>query len=275
MRYKETFLRRVTVVVICLACSFLSSLLFAQTPQSGSTTAVLLIDTDDACRLSVDDEDKGIVTPAHSQKFTVGLGQHILKCTIESIPDLVWRKVVDVKDASQVAAAISLKALHIQYEQVLTKAQNQKAEAEAEVAKKIAEAKAEETLRKEELADAFQAVSGDWRRFGRGNFHEQLTFERLDGNTVFGTVTDNFFLEEFQFTIVGATQLRFKEYKCVKASKSAKYLLPPDAKKLGDGWWDCSGYHSAAYDDSTITVNGKTLTWTLPRGAFPSMSFTR
>ena len=46
----------------------------SQTKQPATKQAVLLIDTDDSCRLFVDGEDKGIVTPEQSQKFKVALG---------------------------------------------------------------------------------------------------------------------------------------------------------------------------------------------------------
>ncbi len=92
----------------------------AQKP--GTKQDTLLVDTDDTCHLFVDDDDKGEITPAATLKFNVAVGEHILKCRIDEVPDLVWRKVVDVKDAEQAAAIVSLKALHLQYNQAVAKA---------------------------------------------------------------------------------------------------------------------------------------------------------
>jgi hypothetical protein len=134
--------------------------------QSSGKTAPLLVDTDDTCHFFIDDEDKGQITPDTSQKFPVGLGEHILKCKNDAIPDLVWRKVVDVKDTSQVAAVVSLKALHVQYNQAVSKVQNQKAEADAAAAKQLAEAQAEEKQREAAKTEfpkkIFDTVSGTW-----------------------------------------------------------------------------------------------------------------
>ena len=85
----------------------------SKSQQSAHKTATLVVDTDDACHFFIDDEDKGQITADASHKFTVSIGDHILKCKNDSIPDLVWRKVVEVKDTSQVAAVVSLKGLHI------------------------------------------------------------------------------------------------------------------------------------------------------------------
>lgn len=128
-------------------------------PAKGAT---LVVDTDDACHLFIDDDDNGLITADASHRFTVGIGDHILKCKNDSIPDLVWRKVVEVKGSSQVAAVVSLKSLHIQYEQAVQKAQ----EAEATAAKQLAEAQAEK--RQQDAAKAeiptkvFETVKGTW-----------------------------------------------------------------------------------------------------------------
>lgn len=132
---------RLTPVLLFAPC------LWAVAGQTGNTGSTLLVDTDDACRLVIDDEDKGVITPDKSQKFKVSLGQHILKCTVESVPALAWRKIVDVKDSSQVAAVITLKALHVQYDQAVTKAKTQKDEATAAAARQLQEAEAAEKQR--------------------------------------------------------------------------------------------------------------------------------
>src|SRR5579863_8860818 len=62
---------------------FVSPILAQQSPPP--TKAVLLVDTDDSCRLLIDDEDKGVLSPNHSQKFNVALGEHLLKCTVEAV----------------------------------------------------------------------------------------------------------------------------------------------------------------------------------------------
>src|SRR5215831_14893871 len=69
-------------------------------PQLPAKSATLLVDTDDACRLFIDDVDKGVTPPESSSKFSVNLGAPLLKCKNDPIPDLLWRKAVEVKDAS-------------------------------------------------------------------------------------------------------------------------------------------------------------------------------
>lgn len=88
-------------------------------PASQSHTATLLVDTDDKCRLVLDGADQDVITPDQSKKLQVAFGEHVLKCTIETAPDLIWRKVIEVKTADQVAALVALKALHIQYDQAV------------------------------------------------------------------------------------------------------------------------------------------------------------
>lgn len=133
--------------------------LSAQTKQPVTKGSPLLVDTDDTCHLFVDDEDKGVISPDHSQKFNVTIGEHILKCTVDGVPDLVWRKVVDAKESSQVAAVIALKALHLQYDQALTKAKSQKVEADAAATKQLAEAEAAE---KQRPAQVLEMLRGTW-----------------------------------------------------------------------------------------------------------------
>jgi len=85
---------------------------------------LVVMDTDDPCHLTVDGRDEGLISPTATKKLEVSAGEHILKCTIEEIPDLVWRKVVDVKNSHQVAALILLKALHMQHEAATSQQQN-------------------------------------------------------------------------------------------------------------------------------------------------------
>jgi len=134
--------------------------------QSTNKTATLLVDTDDACHLFIDDADKGTITPDASSKFTVTVGEHLLKCKNDSIPDLMWRKAIEVKGTAQVVAVVSLKALHVQYDQVVTKAKNQKEEVDSAAAKQLAEAKAEEQQREADKVEfpkrIFETVKGTW-----------------------------------------------------------------------------------------------------------------
>lgn len=138
----------------------------SKTTQSSPKTATLLVDTDDACHFFIDDQDKGTITAENSSTFNVTLGEHLLKCKNDSIPDLMWRKAIEVKDGSQVVAVVSLKSLHIQYDQAVSKAQNQKAEADAAAAKQLAEAQAEEKEREAAKAAAplqvAEMLRGSW-----------------------------------------------------------------------------------------------------------------
>jgi hypothetical protein len=182
-------LKRTTLAV--LSSALLTAPLLLAQPQSATKGAVLLVDTDDTCRLVLDDEDKGVITPAQSQKFTVSLGEHILKCAIESAPDLVWRKVIQVKDSSQVAAAISLKALHLQYDQAITKAKNERdataatAQNQLEVAK-LAE-KEREAAKGEAPQKLFDTVQGNWKLLVQNGDQWKsylVNFKALNGDTI-------------------------------------------------------------------------------------------
>lgn len=92
------------------------------TTNAVAKTSTILIDTDDACRLNVDGSDEGVVTPDEVTKIKVRPGGHILKCSIEKAPDLVWRTVIETKSGEQAAALISLKALHTQHSQAIPQA---------------------------------------------------------------------------------------------------------------------------------------------------------
>lgn len=105
-----------------------------QDAKGSSTSTVLLVDTDDTCRLSVDGDDQGVVTPAESKKVSIALGEHVVKCVIDDAPDLAWRKVVQATSSEQVAAMVTLKALHIQYENAVGKAEEQQHQAEEDQA---------------------------------------------------------------------------------------------------------------------------------------------
>jgi hypothetical protein len=85
--------------------------------QSRAAGTSILIDTDDLCRLTVDDEDKGEASPDHPVRVRVGPGSHIVKCVNDASSDLIWRKVIEVKRGEQATALVALRALHSQLEQ--------------------------------------------------------------------------------------------------------------------------------------------------------------
>src|ERR1051326_2445403 len=93
--------------------------------KSGPSAGVLLLDTDDSCRLTLDGKDRGLLKPDQTQTIILAPGDHIVKCTVEEVPDLVWRKIVQIKGQDQVAVLIALKALHIQYDEAAAKLKKQ------------------------------------------------------------------------------------------------------------------------------------------------------
>ena len=82
-------------------------------PQTAAT-AVLLVDTDDDCRLIVDDQQEGVLTPTHPGKVEVELGEHLVQCFVDDHPEIIWRKIIEVKDSAQVAVTVELKTIHMQ-----------------------------------------------------------------------------------------------------------------------------------------------------------------
>jgi hypothetical protein len=150
--------------------------------QVPAKTSILLVDTDDSCRLMIDDEDKGVIMADHSQKFTVPFGEHLLKCKIEAVPDLFWRKAVEVKDTSQVVVVVALKALHLQYDQALTKAKSQKEEELLASTKQLAEAEAAEKQRESAKAaipaQVLDMLRGTWNA---NDYRQYLSLQFGDG----------------------------------------------------------------------------------------------
>lgn len=121
-------------------------------------TSVVLADTDDTCHLFLDDTDEGTITPAQSRKLSATPGEHIIKCSVEGIPDLLWRKVVEVKVGSQSAVVISLKALHIQYDTAIDQRKKQQEQAlEVEEKDKVQAKAAEEEQKAQAAANAAAA----------------------------------------------------------------------------------------------------------------------
>jgi hypothetical protein len=125
-----------TVLVSALTIGLVLAILHSMVSLKGQTKpatsegtvrpGAILVDTDDSCRLVLDGKDQGVVKPDEAKKISVGLGDHILKCTVEGIPDLAWRKVIEVKNSKQVAILISLKAIHIQYDEATAKLEMEK-----------------------------------------------------------------------------------------------------------------------------------------------------
>jgi tetratricopeptide (TPR) repeat protein len=136
-RFKQEFplkSSRPFLLFFLAALSFASSSAAQVTGKQQRKPGLVVVDTDDPCHLTVDGADEGVISPTATKKLEVSAGEHILKCTIEDIPDLVWRKVVDIRDSHQMAAIILLKALHMQHEGAISQGQKSGAS--------IAEAKA-------------------------------------------------------------------------------------------------------------------------------------
>jgi hypothetical protein len=247
--------------------------------QSANQSGTLLVDTDDTCQLFLDDEDKGEITPDRAQKFTVGPGEHILKCKIRSAPDLVWRKVVDVQDSSQVAAVISLRALHLQYDQAAAaKAKSDQASA----GRQLEEAEAQIRLRQKSKVEMpqvmFALVQGNWQgvsnaTVGSATISEsyQYNFTAIeDGQIVAYLIFGGRMRFKETFTPVAPNRLEGATELCI--STKDKGLMKPGAKKDADGWADCWGHHNRPPEphqkDAVIQINGSTLTYTDPSGSF-------
>jgi len=114
----KKFLRNAGVIQLAIVlCCAVQPTSAQTTTNAVAKTSTILIDTDDACRLSVDGSDEGVVSPDEVMKIKVRPGGHILKCIIEKAPDLVWRTVIETKSGEQAAVLISLKALHTQHNQ--------------------------------------------------------------------------------------------------------------------------------------------------------------
>lgn len=272
MTRRPNLLRSPSLVLVLLFLGLFISPSLAKQPsppnkasapnQAPRPTSVLLIDTDDSCRLMIDDEDKGVISPDHSQKFKITIGEHILKCTVETVPDLVWRKVVEVKDTSQVAAVISLKALHVQYSQAVTKVKTQKEEADAASAKQMQEAIAAkkqqsdaEKQREQEKAELpqkiFDLVSGSWHgqenQVREGKFYStgrRFRFDRIEGGLIVGIELGDVRNTQLVMVPVAPNRLVVKTKQCI--STKWKKFQKPGAKKDGDGFVACKD--DAAYE---------------------------
>jgi hypothetical protein len=191
---------RISFLLLPLLCTL--SAAQGQTRKPAPQTTALLVDTDDSCRLTVDDQDEGVLMPAQPKKINIGMGDHIVKCVIENIPDLVWRKVVEAKSSEQVAAMVALKAVHNQYDQAVALAQQQKDKA----AEAKQQAAASEEKRKSDAVhlpeDLFAQLKGVWRLDAHytgqedpnvqgvaSHEEEVLEFQSLEGGIIAGQLT--------------------------------------------------------------------------------------
>ncbi len=254
------------IALAVLSGTLLTAPLLLAQPQSATKGAVLLVDTDDACRLLIDDEDKGLITPDKSQKFKVSLGEHILKCTVESVPDLVWRKVVEVKDSSQVAAVISLKALHVQYVQAASNVKTQKEQADAAASKQLEEAEAVEKQqleaarrREEERAQfpqqMFEMVKGSWHGqeggLAGGKIYSKgrrFRFDRTEGGLIFGVELGDVENDTIVLTPIGPNRFNVHSRQCL--STKWKKFQQPGATKDSEGYVECKNKALYYTDDS-------------------------
>ena len=244
---------------------------------SADRGATLLVDTDDTCQLFLDDEDKGEVTPDKALKSTVGLGEHILKCKIKSAPDLVWRKVINVKDTSQVAEVVALRSLHLQYDQ-MARAKNDP----AALNRQLEETEAQVRLRQKAATELpqmmFDLVKGNWQGVSQGTADVarmsesyQYHFAGLeDGHIVAYLTLGGTMRYKETFTPVPPNRLQGETTLCVATTD--KQFMKPGSKKDAGGWADCWGKHNRPPEpyakDAIIEINGSTLTYSDPTGSF-------
>ena len=249
--------------------------------QSGQPSvdgsATLLVDTDDTCQLFVDDEDKGEVTPDKALKSTVGLGEHILKCKIKSAPDLVWRKVINVKDTSQVAEVVALRSLHLQYDQ-MARAKSDP----AALNRQLEETEAQVRLRQKAATELpqmmFDLVKGNWQGMSQGNAGVARTSESYqyhfggleNGHIVAYLTLGGTMRYKETFTPVPPNRLQGETTVCVATTD--KQFMKSGSKKDAGGWADCWGKHNRPPEpyakDAIIEINGSTLTYSDPTGSF-------
>jgi len=245
----------------------------AKTQRSGNKTTTLLVDTDDTCHLFVDGEDKGTITPNAPQKFMTGPDEHILKCSVDSIPDLVWRKVVDAKGSSQIVAAISLKALHVQYDQALSTAKNQNAQADSLAAKQLEEAELEEKQRRaaKEASEAaivkmFDSVKGSWHGPAWNKVLMQWDFRTLQSGLVvayanWGSSRDKFIIVQ-KYLLRPIPPDRFDVLSEACVSTNYRNLLKPGAPKDKNGLAECTNTDDKPIDyEFYFTIHGATVTF--------------
>jgi hypothetical protein len=251
----------------------------AQNAQpSANQTGTLLVDTDDACLLTIDDEDKGEITPDKDMKFSVGLGQHVLKCKIKSAPDLVWRKVVDVKSTAQVAEVVALRDLHLQYNQAAAaKSKNDLANTNRQLEDAEAQVKLRQRAKTEMPQAMFALIQGNWQGVSQATVGSaaisdsyQYRFAGVEDGRIVAYLTFGGRIRyKDTFNPVPPNRLEGETELCV--STKDKNLMKPGAKRDVDGWADCWGHNRPPepYAKSAIIqINGSTLTYTDPTGSF-------
>ena len=250
----------------------------AQSAQpSVDRTATLLIDTDDTCQLFLDDEDKGDVTPDKALKSTVGLGDHILKCKIKSAPDLVWRKVITVKDTSQVAEVVALKSLHLQYDQT-ARAKNDPAAVNRQLEETDAQLRLRQKAATEMPQMMFDLVKGNWQGVSQGTADVvrisqsyQYHFAGLENGHIVAYLTLGGTMRYKEtFTPVPPNRLQGETTLCVATTD--KQFMKSGSKKDAGGWADCWSRHNRPPEpyakDAIIQINGSTLTYSDPTSSF-------
>ena len=269
-----------TIWILVAAIWLIAGFMSAQAQgaqQSADKSATLYVDTDDTCQLFLDDEDKGEITPDKALKFSVGLGDHILKCKIKSAPDLVWRKVVNVKDTSQVAEVVALRALHLQYD-AFAKAKNDPANANRQLVDAQTQVGLLQKAKAEMPQMMFELVKGNWQgvsqaTVGSTTFSDsyQYHFEGLENGHIVAYLTLGGKMRYKEtFTPVPPNRLQGETRICI--STTDKQFLKPGSKKGADGWADCWGRHNRPPEpypnDAIIQINGSTLTYSDPTGSF-------
>lgn len=68
----------------------------------------LVIETDLACTVTVDGDDRGELPVNGTLKLELPLGEHVLRAVSKDDPSVVWRKVIDVSSEARRAAVIEL-----------------------------------------------------------------------------------------------------------------------------------------------------------------------
>src|SRR5215510_5212133 len=210
--------------------------------------ATLLVDTDDTCQLFLDDEDKGEVTPDKALKSTVSPGEHILKCKIKSAPDLVWRKVINVKDTSQVAEVVALRSLHLQYDQ-MARAKNDPANANRQLQEAETQVRLRQKAQTEMPQMMFELVKGNWQGVSQGTAGTPRTSETYqyhfagleDGRIVAYLTLGGTMRYKETFIPVPPDRLQGVTKLCVATTD--KHFMKPRGKKDADGWAECWGKH--------------------------------
>src|ERR1051326_9164734 len=222
----------------------------AQSGQpSVDRTATLLVDTDDTCQLFLDDEDKGEVTADKALKSTVGLGDHILKCKIKSATDLVWRKVINVKDTSQVAEVVALRSLHLQYDQT-ARAKNDPTAVNRQLEETDAQLRLRQRAATEMPQMMFDLVKGNWQGMSQGTADIARTSESYqyhfagleNGHIVAYLTLGGTMRYKETFTPVPPNRLQGETTLCVATTD--KQFMKSGSKKDAGGWADCWGKHN-------------------------------